>query len=361
MALPRPSHNLTPSTSGDQEAREAFEQTLAEETTAPTSSHDDEAAYQQAVAQGEGMSTTKKVALGVAGVLVASAAGAGVWLLGPGGGFQGNDTRNPGVVSTPTDTSTGKSNPAVKTDAGATFWRGESGPIWPIQLNDWERRAASISSDKKALVGQVNQKYAASELYSTAQTLPSKATGFTSDPKASTNADGTINPRFSFLLAEDMQYLVASDLEFFVNPAFGDWVNMQYAANKPSQKFQLGLVAGKYSRQAMNTYKDTPFREWVPIYADWDANNYGQANLLAEGPRWMGKVMGTKTDLKYDQATLQYNAHVVAEVLYTAWLQDGNTVTKKGEITLDYVTNSENPNALDRKMLISKSSLKLTG
>jgi hypothetical protein len=122
------------------------------------------------------------------------------------------------------------------------------------------------------------------------ETLPSSSTGvlpskesnpnLTSDPSKYLNSDGSINPNYSYLTDENTFAVMQDDLQRIINPVYGDWASLQ-------NKDWLSLDGQHVDSSAWENLKNifdssvaneitdsASARRLLPLYADWDQNEY---------------------------------------------------------------------------------------
>lgn len=237
------------------------------------------------------------------------------------------------------------------------FWQTGGKNTYPFPLDEWQTKphSDSTSRDKEKMM----QKYSGTSLAVASQRLPSGSAGFTSDPSKAKLPDGTLNPMYTTLTAQDYQQVAEGYVERLVNPIYGEWQQYQRKNGKASQNLQLGEFSNMFTQEYLSKNSSKPFKDYIPIYADWNANDYGMGDkLLSNGPRWIGKIDSMNSTFKYDEKTQQYNTDVTANITYSAWAQDQSVLKKNGVLKLKLVTNSNDNNK--PKLLISDASLSVS-
>lgn len=255
--------------------------------------------------------------------------------------------------------------PPTKLKEGEVFWANDEGIIYPIKLEKWQEAPYAIEGVNRE---QLNKKYRNKNMNMDriARKFPSEAAGSTSNPNKKTNPDGTSNPNYTLLTDADVEYTVDKYLELIVNPQFGDWTNVQYAKNHPNKSLDINTWSKVFTTKYFyDNYNKKPYKDWMPLYADWNENDYGMKDqLLEEGPRWIGEVKSAKmkdvSDSHSDDPSKNATKFTVdAVVKYTAWLNDGDSISKDGTLKLTLVPN-ENIKDTEHKLLIDSSSLEVS-
>lgn len=296
--------------------------------------------------------------IGAASVLALS----GVFFLAnPFGGDQtAGDVKN-GTVSTPGGTSGKNEDPAANPNNNANvsneddFWM-ETGRMYPVNLKEWELTPYPRDGESPELASNYIRTIPGVD--STLNNLPSRSSGFTDNPKEVRLPDGSLNPLYSYWTQEGFNEFVGISMVRFVNPIFGEWELYQHPENNDvinTYEYLPHLFEDVFDPEYFDAVRDRPSKEWIPIYADWDANDYGMSDqLLKGGPRWMGVLESLRNEFKYDSKTQSYSATVKGNVTYHAWAKDQTKLTKKGVITFDVKKGPEN-----NRYLISNAKLEM--
>lgn len=268
------------------------------------------------------------------------------------------------------------------------FWQ-EKGKTYPVKVEDWQlssatktaspvdengksaeeiaKAKAKAEEERAKAQAALNNQVAAYNMavpgvVSNLQTLPSRSNGFTDDPAQAVLPDGSLNPKYSYWTLEGFNENVNFTLQRMINPIFGSWQVYQYssskeAINRPMQIVSLFQLS--YDPEYIKKMADQPASTWLPVYADWNGNDYGMGDqLLPEpGPRWLGSLENIETTFKFDETTQTYSAHVKAKVNYSAWSQSQQVLKKTGTITFD-VNPGKDSNSI--RYMLSNSKLEMT-
>lgn len=267
--------------------------------------------------------------------------------------WRGEDSGLPQILTGRNTTTTqGGSQPVNK-----PFYVGEKGEVkFPVTLAPWESTVRGDPNLKKEDEGAaIRASYAGTELVSAANVLPSRAAGYTSDPDKAAK-DGLPNPYYSYVTSEDYQETVLSYITRLINPVYGDWQEYQDGAKGVA----VDRFGDMFTPAFLASVKGKDPSTWLPICADWQGNSYGNANLLKNGPRWVGKVSNSTSTFTWDEASSAYKANLVINVTYSAWQKDQTVTTKKGVLTLDVVTNTASAKDPAHRFLIEKASLAMS-
>lgn len=245
-------------------------------------------------------------------------------------------------------------DPADEVDAP---FNKESG-VFPVTVPDWAQEPATnglSSEDKK----KVEETFYGTDLSTSASILPSEAAGFTADDSKSENEDGTLNELYSFWTQESFTADSGEIIEKFLNPRFGNWEQYQKPGSDPQSIDPAKLFPNTFTDDMLKS--SDPVKSWLPIYADWNSNNYGRGDLSATGARWYGEITDSTSNFVYDDETSQYTVDFKANVKFTAYTHDGNKVSEKGVLSLEFVANPDGERGPGGKVLVNRSSLTIGG
>lgn len=301
----------------------------------------------------------KKFILGGAvGVAAVAALVVGLIFMNPFGGDQNVGDTPDGVVTQVEgeELGPGETKDTTRVVGADEFWR-EEGRAYPVSLKDWQLMAWN---DPRNDASQVeNYTYGIPGMSTGLQNLPSRKTGFTDDTSKALLEDGTLNPLYSYWVEEGYNAKVGNALQRFVNPVFGGWQGYQYPgvqayANEPNTL--RAAFADIFDPAYVEAVGGEHVRHWLPLYADWDGNDYGmKGTLLEDGTRWMGVIDGVSQAFTYDEGKQAYTVDVTAQVTYHSWTLDQVKVTKKGVVTMSVKQGPE-----DNRYLISNAKLEIT-
>lgn len=241
-----------------------------------------------------------------------------------------------------------RSNEVVGTE-NKEFWL-EEGEAHPVDTEEWQRvsRNEVLTSEYEEIDGEVSD-YISSYymmmpgLSSIGQALPSKSSGYTDDISQATTEDGLPNLQYAYWTEETFNYFVGDYIERLINPIYGNWSMYQESGmraflNEPN--YLKGEFKDVYQTEYYNSVVNKPAVEWLPVFADWNGDDYGLADqLLPEAnARWMGEANYVNVKFNYNEETSEYeSANVTVDVTYSAWTQDQDVLEKNGVITFDVV------------------------
>lgn len=232
---------------------------------------------------------------------------------------------------------------------------------YPVPLKEWQIKSYK-DQDADSLKKDILTSLSGSEINSSGNVLPSEGSGFTSDDSKETLEDGSLNTRYSYWTAELFQSEVGGYLERLLNPTFGGWEMYQYNGVGSSGYFDTSIISDMFTDKWLTENANKKTSEYVPVFADWNANDYGLGDkLLTGGSRWIGTITSSDTVFTYDAEKLQYSVDLTAQVKFTAWTKDQTKLEKNGTLTLHLVANADNLNASKHKVLIDSANLKMEG
>lgn len=318
---------------------------------------------------------TKKIVAACTGVVVLGVVITAAFMYNPFGGSQTVGEKDPSTVSNSSDNG-GKQDEVSVSEAEIqkreaeqdkiaplventeTFYQAE-GNEFPIEVEDWQKEsydAATITDSRGPILYSTN----GSGLKEDSSTLPYEAAGYTSDDSKRLLEDGSINPNYSFWTAESFTAEVAVMQERLLNPTFGGWALIQYPAYPGNTAYNPEILDDLFTPDFKNRNADKQFSEYLPIYADWNGDNYGgNTSLLESGPRWYGEIENSYYEFVWNQDKLSYDVNVTADIKFTAWAKNQSKLEKNGKLTLKLVANTEDTEQTGHKVLIDDASLKV--
>lgn len=233
--------------------------------------------------------------------------------------------------------------------------------FFPVSLREWELQSKDLLDIEKDGKDLINDSIKAG-VFGTASILPSKTNGFTSNEEDVKLEDGTINPLYSFITVEDFAIESEIILKTFLNPVFGGWANYQFK----DQIEDIEGLAYNFNEIFSPIYlskvssEEMKARDWLPILADWDLDDYGLSDhLLPRDSRWVG--VPKKIETNVDNTDGAYIFNIKADVDYYAWTIGEQVINKKGTIELELTPNvGDHKNGYDNKVVITDSKLTIT-
>lgn len=233
----------------------------------------------------------------------------------------------------------------------------------------YQQPYTKISKTDKATADQMAMATRPPSAYGT---LVSKASNpkLTDDVSKWKNSDGTLNPDYSYITAENVIPLIRDDLERLVNPVYGGWTSLQNASRLNVDGHQDNSSWGKFadmfaSNVARGMNDEAGVRKVAPVFADWDRNQYGRSFPK----RISDPIVGTISNLNCDyQIGGAYEDHVdcTAHVKYAGKVavytddeksQDSSVEYKdktvEKDIKLHYAVNYTDRQYSDRRLLLT--------
>lgn len=249
-------------------------------------------------------------------------------------------------------------DPAAEANA---IWT-EEGKQFPVEKDEWQKNyggvGAGIDPDSEQFA-QVVETYYGSDLDSSAGILPSEAAGFTSDESQIFLEDGSLNPMYSFWTKEVFVGQTGIILEKFLNPTYGLWESYQGKGMDPNSIDPKELFQGVFTKRLLE--EGGAVSGWLPIYADWNGNNYGRNDLPDSGPRWFGEIVSSITEFTWDEEIDQYSAQFTGEVRFVSYTSDGKKISQDGTLSLKFVANPSGERGDGGKVLVDQANLTIGG
>lgn len=324
----------------------------------------DEAAEDKVINSARRNSKVKKAGLITGTSVLAIAVTAGFLFFTPfGGDLNFNKNSNTAPIATTEPSPDASPKPLVSEPPQDTTedFAKDASKMYPVPLKEWQTKGYK-DQDAGALKPEILTALSGSEFSSGSNRLPSESSGFTSDDSKQMLDDGTLNMKYSYWTAEQFKSETGSYLERLLNPTFGGWEMYQHNGPGSSGYFDTTIIADMFTDRWLTENADKKTADYVPVYADWNADSYGLGDkLLSMGSRWIGTVTTSNTVFTYDKEKLQYSVDLTADVKFTAWTKDQTKLEKNGTLTLHLVSNADHLNSSSHKVLIDSASLKMEG
>lgn len=192
--------------------------------------------------------------------------------------------------------------------------------------------------------------------------MPSKAANpaLTDDPAKAFNADGTVNPDYSYITSENTIPVIVDDMERLVNPVYGQWTGMQAIdrvdvngnANSTSY-YKLGDMLSQSLAMQLNS--EDSARQVLPLYADWDRDYYGGKYSMKLNTDPIIGVINNYDCVFNVQGNVEDTITCFANVTYSGQVK-GKTITEDKTLKLNYKVNYDETSYSSRRILLTSIS-----
>lgn len=188
---------------------------------------------------------------------------------------------------------------------------------YPVIIKDWAVEEYDPSKEKEVKeeekIKEISKKL--SEVDLAFQWLPSSAKSkytynkkgsnltiddeYTNDTEKKYLPNGEDNPKYSYALREDYQKAFATITERLLNPLYGGWLEAQDPiGEKAKTQEQFEVLSSAFDVDWWNKNVKKNNYSKLPIYADWDNNNFGGLKLSERSGgingTFFGKIKETK-------------------------------------------------------------------
>lgn len=192
--------------------------------------------------------------------------------------------------------------------------------------------------------------------------MPSKAANpaLTDDPAKAFNADGTVNPDYSYITSENTIPVIVDDMERLVNPVYGQWTGMQQIdrvdVNGNASSVAYYKLGNMFSQQVAAEMDDeSSARQVLPLYADWDRNYYGGKYSMKLNTDPIIGVINNYDCVFNVQGNVEDTITCSANVTYSG-LVKGKTITEDKTLKLNYKVNYDETSYSSRRILLTSIS-----
>ena len=236
----------------------------------------------------------------------------------------------------------------------------------PISLKPWQEKSISDQQTTKKAQKELNSNLEA-WVQTDAQAQGILNSGFasasgdvTDDTTEALLKDGTPNPKYSFLTSDNVKQNYSSYVNRLINPVFGTWGDLQYSKNNPKSNAAATLLRDMFTDDwwYANTKAGEDYSK-VPVFADWNANDYGMKFKDEKGSqgRWFGEVVSENIRTNQNSDGSFKNIELTANIKYSAYSSDGSIATKMGVLKLTMVQNPSTDNNPTNRILINNATL----
>lgn len=257
------------------------------------------------------------------------------------GAFTKNDEKKTAGVYGSTTTvkggSTGKS--------GSTLSTSDTGIA--AKIPDWSMQEYDTVEDKSGLSEKILDEYDNTGLNEYTTEMESELAGY--------HSRGEMDDMQVPYTREDYIRASGEYIERLINPTFGGWSDMQYSNADINNNFPTGKLLDMFSTRYAEANKGAPLKTWMPVYADWEGNDYGMDNL-SNVSRWHGEVDNIKTQVN-NYGSVNENIKVAVDVTFYAWDNDGQKIKQQGQLFLTLIPGKESKG--ERVIVIDQADLRI--
>lgn len=233
----------------------------------------------------------------------------------------------------------------------------------PVKVEEWTKQPYSAERSEKE---QETLKKGVADYAQTLNIgnyfglLPSEANGYTSDVTKAMNKDGTPNMYYSYQTKENMEYVFSTYMQRLLNPVYGSWFSLPYG--------MPGEIEAAFPDE---TFKDMFTPRWwqanikndnhraIPIYADWNGDNWGGLDLKEEGMGvFFGEIKSMTVDTKPASNGAGNELTINMNIEYKAKLANNKTETRNGTMMIKLIPNEESTD-INHRALIDDVSFKV--
>lgn len=183
--------------------------------------------------------------------------------------------------------------------------------------------------------------------------LPSEELGYTSDVNKVENADGTLNPWYSYQTKENMEYVFSTYTQRLINPIYGNWYMLPIG--QPGQveaSFNEATFKDMFTEDWWNKNIDANNHKQIPIMADWNGDNFGGLDLKDTGKGvFFGEIKSTNVEMEDAQSGNGVNLLITSDVEYVAFDKKNKKIKKNGELFIKLVPNEESTDITHRALI----------
>lgn len=299
----------------------------------------------------------KTVPLIIAGLAVVALVGSGIYFAPK---FLNNNTST--VTSTEDSSSKTSSSKSTTSSTGTSQDLAEiyEESETPIKVAKWVKQpyANQIVDDPATLKTNAIAAAEDSIFVNTSNGFVSTEDGYTDDVNNATNSDGSQNENYSYQTKENIEYAWSIYSQRILNPVFGGWNTLPWGLGP--DLVQTGIQSEDWRSMFTERWWNenivaTGTFNALPIYADWNGDRWGGANVADNAMGiWFGEItsMTSYSEPSSDQYTQAGSVIIInANIQFTAKDPDGKNIVRTGTLYMKLVANMNNTDPLYRNVI----------
>lgn len=186
----------------------------------------------------------------------------------------------------------------------------------------------------------------------------SRSAGYSNRKEDMYHDDGSRNWEYSYVLAEDIQFLFGHHIERLLNPVYGDWVDLQYGETEGFNYNQFRQLFTKRWWNA-NIVEGDPSN--LPLFADWEGDGYSDytdEELSADGsPRWVGEIEDYDFELIETNEGRSFEIEATLDINFVSWIEGRGSVTQKAQLDITIVPNYDRTDLYSYRTILDSAEL----
>jgi hypothetical protein len=230
----------------------------------------------------------------------------------------------------------------------------------PVTLDNWQTVSYTDFLNDEESIEQARE-WTRNQLGNTLSGYPSANGGYTSDVAKQYNEDGSFNLNYVYVLREDIEFGIATKIHRLINPVFGEWAQYQRKDSNATISFNTNIFAGMFSTKWMESYTYSADYSRIPIYADWESDNYGGLEFTnSRAPYFFGEVKELKLYENVMEDLTGTEFIVDAKIEFTANTTQGR-VKRYGNLHLNLSPNKEIVGSVNDRLIVTEAWLQMDG
>lgn len=228
----------------------------------------------------------------------------------------------------------------------------------PIKLQNWQQSPGTWQvRGNKTLLHTANS---TAPVYNAITPTFNSGSNTTDDVTQSVGKDGMQNKNFSYLTGDNVKIAYTDITNRLINPVYGDWYKAQFAKNNPKSMKSLNELKTLFSDSWWKSNISSHDYSALPLFADWDADNYGGQSFKPSVARWYGQITKHVIMPSTDAKTAEFKGiNVVDTIKYSAYDKDGDVINKTGTLKMTLIPNHNLNEGMNGNRLVIDSA-KLT-
>lgn len=234
-------------------------------------------------------------------------------------------------------------------------WDGEGYEVeWNNEhqrpMTEWDKNPENAPPGMLSRMSIEDQMRQNPRIRSAASQYPSRAEGYMNNPDQVYLEDGSLNPMYSFVLSEDIEFFFGHTIQRLINPLYGGWSDLTLGIdNKNSamaQRYFWDIFSSDWFEENIQENDITA----LPILANWDNEPYEEY-----GREWYGEMEDVQIIFREDSDVFD----ATIDVKYSRYAMNGSVEEKKGVLEITASPNYESPEDINNRYVITDAKLSM--
>lgn len=234
-------------------------------------------------------------------------------------------------------------------------WDGEGYEAqWNTEHNrpmtEWDKNPESAPPGLLSRMSIEDQMRQNPRIRSAASQYPSRAEGYMNNPDQVYLEDGSLNPMYSFVLSEDIEFFFGHTVQRLLNPLYGGWTSLTLGIDNKNINIAQRHFGDMFSSDWFEENLKENDISALPVFANWENESYEEF-----GREWYGEMDDVQIIFREDSDVFD----ATIDVKYSRYSQNGSVEEKRGVLKLTATPNYESPEDTNNRYVITDAKLSL--